>query len=176
MRDFTADHRWLSINAVTVREQWKLDRIIEECARREIRAISPWRDQVAEIGLTKTAALLRDTGIELTGYCRGGMFPGVTAEDCQRALDDNRRAVDEARALNAPCLILVVGALPGGMQNQARHKDIARARVEVHDGLAVTLEYARGVQLPLALEPLHPMYAADRACVNTLEQALDLCD
>jgi sugar phosphate isomerase/epimerase len=29
--------------------------------------------------------------------------------------------------------------------------------------------------MPLAIEPLHPMYAADRACVNTLDQALDLC-
>ncbi len=30
--------------------------------------------------------------------------------------------------------------------------------------------------MPLAIEPLHPMYAADRACVNTMEHANDLCD
>ena len=30
--------------------------------------------------------------------------------------------------------------------------------------------------MPLAIEPLHPMYAADRACINTLKQALDVCD
>jgi len=44
------------------------------------------------------------------------------------------------------------------------------------DGLAELLVHARQVRLPLALEPLHPMYAADRAAVNTLAQALDIAD
>jgi len=176
MRDFSEDHRWLSINTATVRAQWKLDRIIEECARREIRAISPWRDQVAEAGLDTVARLLRDNGMSLSGYCRGGMFPATTREGRQNALDDNRRAVDEARALNAACLVLVVGGLPGGLQGKPEHKDIAAARNDVRDGIAATLEYARSVDMPLAIEPLHPMYAADRACVNTMAQALDLCD
>lgn len=176
MRDFSEDHRWLSINTATVRAQWKLDRIIEECARRGIGAISPWRDQVAEAGLDTVARLLRDTGIALSGYCRGGMFPATTREGRQDALDDNRRAVDEARALDAACLVLVVGGLPGGLQGKPEHKDIAAARNDVRDGIAATLEYARSVGMPLAIEPLHPMYAADRACVNTMAQALDLCD
>ena len=176
MRDFSEDHRWLSINTATVRAQWKLDRIIEECARREIRAISPWRDQVAEAGLDTVARLLRDNGMSLSGYCRGGMFPATTREGRQNALDDNRRAVDEARALNAACLVLVVGGLPGGLQGKPEHKDIAAARNDVRDGIAATLEYARTAGMPLAIEPLHPMYAADRACVNTMAQALDLCD
>jgi sugar phosphate isomerase/epimerase len=176
MRDFSEDHRWLSINTATVRAQWTLDRIIEECARREIRAISPWRDQVAQAGLDTVARLLRDTGISLSGYCRGGMFPASAPEGRQAALDDNRRAVDEARALDAACLVLVVGGLPGGLQGKPEHKDIAAARNEVRDGIAATLDYARSVGMPLAIEPLHPMYAADRACVNTMAQALDLCD
>ncbi|MBV0882037.1 sugar phosphate isomerase/epimerase [Noviherbaspirillum sp. L7-7A] len=176
MRDFSESHRWLSINTATVRAQWKLDRIIEECARREIRAISPWRDQVAEAGLDTVTRLLRDTGMSLSGYCRGGMFPATTREGRQDALDDNRRAVDEARALDAACLVLVVGGLPGGLQGKPEHKDIAAARNDVRDGIAATLEYARSVGMPLAIEPLHPMYAADRACVNTMAQALDLCD
>jgi sugar phosphate isomerase/epimerase len=176
MRDFAADHRWLSINTATVRAQWPLDRIVDECARRGIRAISPWRDQVAAIGLDKTAALLKATGIELSGYCRGGMYPATSAEGRRLALDDNRRAVDEARTLNAACLVLVVGGLPGALQGKAESKDIAAARNDVRDGIAATLDYARSVRMPLAIEPLHPMYAADRACVNTMEQALDLCD
>jgi sugar phosphate isomerase/epimerase len=176
MRDFSIDHRWLSINTATVRAQWPLDRIVTECAQRGIRAISPWRDQVAAVGLERIAALLRDTGIELSGYCRGGMFPASTAEGRRAALEDNRRAVDEAKTLGAPCLVLVVGGLPGALAGQAEHKDLSSARADVFDGIAATLEYARGVGLPLAIEPLHPMYAADRACVNTLEQALDLCD
>ncbi|HZV92254.1 MAG TPA: sugar phosphate isomerase/epimerase family protein, partial [Caldimonas sp.] len=88
----------------------------------------------------------------------------------------NRRAIDEARTLGAPCLVLVVGGLPGAFTGSPNSKDLAAARRDVQDGIATTLEYARGVGMPLAIEPLHPMYAADRACVNTLEQALDLCD
>jgi len=176
VRDFSADHRWLSINTATVRAQWPLDRIIDECAARDIRAISPWRDQVAAVGLQRVAAQLRDTGIELSGYCRGGMFPGIDNAARQAALDDNRRAVDEAKTLNAACLVLVVGSLPGALAGAPAHKDIAAARNDVRDGIAATLDYARSVGMPLAIEPLHPMYAADRACVNTLEQALDLCD
>ncbi|MFZ4651240.1 MAG: sugar phosphate isomerase/epimerase family protein [Rubrivivax sp.] len=176
MRDFSADHRWLSINTATLRRQWALDRIITGCAERGIRAISPWRDQVAAVGLPRVAALLRDTGIALSGYCRGGFFPAADAAGLQAALADNRQAVDEAVELGAPCLVMVVGALPGALQGRAAYTDIARARSQVRDGLAATLEYARPLGMPLAIEPLHPMQAADRACVNTLEQALDLCD
>ena len=176
MRDFSTDHRWLSINTATVRAQWPLDRTIRECHARGIRAISPWRDQVAAVGLGKIAALVRETGIELSGYCRGGMFPAIDAAGLKAALDDNRRAVDEAKTLNAACLVLVVGALPGALAGRPAHKDIARSRAEVADGIAATLDYARSVGMPVAIEPLHPMYAADRACINTLEQALDLCD
>ena len=176
MRDFSGDHRWLSINTATVRAQWRLDRIIEECARRDIRAISPWRDQVAAVGLDRVAELLRDTGIVLSGYCRGGMFPASTVEGRRAAIDDNRRAIDEAKTLDAPCLVLVVGGLPGALQGRLESKDLRAARADVQDGIGAILDDARNAGMPLAIEPLHPMYAADRACVNTLEQALDLCD
>jgi sugar phosphate isomerase/epimerase len=176
MRDFSADHRWLSINTATLRGAGPLDAIIDACARHGIRAISPWRDQVAGIGLTRTAQLVRSNGLELSGYCRGGMFPAVDASGRQAALDDNRRAIDEAKTLGAACLVLVVGGLPGALSGVPHSKDLFAARNDVRDGIAATLEYARAANLPLAIEPLHPMYAADRACVNTLEQALDLCD
>jgi sugar phosphate isomerase/epimerase len=176
MRDFTGDVQWLSINTATVRKQWTLDQIIEGCARRGIRAISPWRDQVAAIGLDTAARLLKETGISLSGYCRGGFFSASTAQGLRDALDDNRRAIDEAKTLNAPCTVLVVGALPGALAGKAEYKDMSLARSQVQDGIAATMEYAREVGMPLAIEPLHPMQAADRACVNTMEQALDLCD
>jgi sugar phosphate isomerase/epimerase len=104
------------------------------------------------------------------------MFPAADAAGRRAALDDNRRAVDEAKTLGSPCLVLVVGSLPGALDGRPQHKDIARARAEVHDGIAALLDYARAAGMPLAIEPLHPMYAADRACINTLEQALDLCE
>jgi sugar phosphate isomerase/epimerase len=143
---------------------------------RGIRAISPWRDQVQAAGLANISKLVKTHGLELSGYCRGGMFPATTPEGVRAAHDDNRRAVDEARELNAKCLVLVVGGLPGALAGKPEGKDIALARTQVRDGIATLLEYSRSVGMPLAIEPLHPMYAADRACVNTMEQALDLCD
>jgi sugar phosphate isomerase/epimerase len=180
MRDFSQDHRWLSINTATVRkhrgQELPLPDIIEACVSRGIRAISPWRDQVQAAGLANISKLVKTHGLELSGYCRGGMFPATTPEGVRAAHDDNRRAVDEARELNAKCLVLVVGGLPGALAGKPEGKDIALARTQVRDGIATLLEYSRSVGMPLAIEPLHPMYAADRACVNTMEQALDLCD
>jgi sugar phosphate isomerase/epimerase len=174
LRDFSQDHRWLSINTATVRKQrgqeWPLPAILDACAARGIRAVSPWRDQVQAAGLAHTARQLRALGLELSGYCRGGMF---TSEGW---LDDNRRALDEACELQAPCLVLVVGSLPGALAGRATHKDIAAARQQVTEGIATLLGDARARGMPLAIEPLHPMYAADRACINTLAQALDVCD
>ncbi len=180
MRDFSQDHRWLSINTATVRksrgEEQPLTGIIEACVKRGIRAISPWRDQVAAAGLPVISKLVKDHGLELSGYCRGGMFPAADAAGLKAAREDNRRAVDEACELNAACLVLVVGALPGALAGKAIHKDIALSRNQVSDGIAELLEYAKASKMPLAIEPLHPMYAADRACINTMEQALDVCD
>jgi sugar phosphate isomerase/epimerase len=176
MRDFSNDHRWLSINTATVRKQGDLVAIIEGCARHGIRAISPWRNQVAEVGLHRAVQAVRDAGLELSGYCRGGMFPSDTPRRAEvRA--DNRRAVDEAKALGASCLVLVVGGLPQySRPGSAASKNLASAHAMVEDGIAELLEYASAAPMPLALEPLHPMYAADRACVNTIAQALDICD
>ena len=140
------------------------------CLRHGIRAIAPWRDQVAAVGLTEAARLVREEGLQVTGLCRGGFFPAADAAGRLAAIDDNRRAVDEAAALGADCLVLVVGGLPAGS------RDIAGARAMVSDGIAAVLPHAIAAGVPLAVEPLHPMYAADRACVNTLAQALDLCD
>ncbi|WP_431095903.1 sugar phosphate isomerase/epimerase family protein [Polaromonas aquatica] len=180
MRNFSQDHRWLSINTATVRRsrgvEQPLTAIIEACAQRGIRAISPWRDQVAAAGLAEVSRLVKTHGLELSGYCRGGMFPAADAAGLKAADDDNRRAVDEACELNAACLVLVVGGLPGALAGKAAHKDIALSRSQVHDGIATLLEYARAAGMPLAIEPLHPMYAADRACINTMEHALDVCD
>ncbi|VIO70758.1 sugar phosphate isomerase/epimerase family protein [Bradyrhizobium ivorense] len=176
MRDFSNDHRWLSLNTATVRKQGDLSAIIEACARHGIRAIDPWRDQVAAIGLERAVRAVKDAGLELSGYCRGGMFPADAAHRAE-ARDDNRRAVDEAAALGAPCIVLVVGGLPQySRPGSAASRDIAAARGQVYDGIAEMLEYAKQAKLPLAIEPLHPAYAADRACVNTTKHALDICD
>jgi sugar phosphate isomerase/epimerase len=164
------DEGLLSLNTATVREKWTLRQMIEGCARHHIRGISPWRDKLAELGAKEAAKLIRDNGLTVTGLCRGGMFPAADRKGRQAALDDNRRAIDDAATLEAKCLVLVVGGLPQGS------KDLAGAREMVRDGIGEVLDHARSVGVPLAIEPLHPMYAADRACVNTMAHANDLCD
>jgi sugar phosphate isomerase/epimerase len=154
MRDFSTDHRWMSLNTATVRKQGDL----------------------TQIGLDRAVRAVRDAGLELSGYCRGGMFTSDAAHRIE-ARDDNRRAIDEAKALGAPCVVLVVGGLPQfSRPDSAASKDIAAARSQVHDAIAELMDYARDARMPLAIEPLHPAYAADRACVNTTKQALDICD
>jgi sugar phosphate isomerase/epimerase len=160
----------LALNTATVREQWDLASAIEGCVRHGIRAIAPWRDQVARMGLENAARAMRTHGLTVTGLCRGGMFPAATAGARREAIDDNLRAIDEAVALGAQCLVLVVGGLPSGS------RDLPGAREQVREGIAAILPHAKAAHVPIAIEPLHPMYAADRACINTLDQALDLCD
>jgi len=158
------DPSLLSLNTVTVKRQWNLAQAIDGCARHGIRGISAWRDQVAEMGIRNAVSSIRKHGLTVTGLCRGGFF---TSKDW---LDDNRRAIEEAHELQAQCLVLVVGGLPSGS------KDLMAARRQIKDSIQAILPEARKAGVPLAIEPLHPMQAADRACVNTLEHALDLCD
>jgi sugar phosphate isomerase/epimerase len=160
----------LSINLATVRQQWNLVEAVAACARHGITAVDPWRDQVAAVGLDAAVKAVKNHGMQVTGYCRGGMFPAADAAGRQAAIDDNKRAIDEAAALGADCLVLVVGGLPKGS------RDLVGARQMVEDGMTAVLPHARAAKVPLAIEPLHPMYAADRACYNTLGQSLDLAD
>ena len=158
------DPSLLSLNTATVKKQWKLGQIIDGCARHGISGITPWRDQVADFGLDQTARLIKAHGLTVTGLCRGGFF---TARNW---LEDNQRAIAEAHVLGAQCLVLVVGGL------LPESRDLISSRERVKEGIARILPEARQAGVPLAIEPLHPMQAAERACINTLEQALDLCD
>ena len=160
----------LSINLATIREQCGFAEAVDICLKHGITRIAPWRDQVAKAGLDEAVRIVQSNGLKLTGLCRGGFFPAANDGDWQKNLDDNRRAIDEAAALGADCLVLVVGGLAGGS------RDIVAARQMVSDGIAAVLPHAKASGVPLAIEPLHPMYAADRSCVNTLRQALDMCE
>ena len=157
------------MNLATLRNGSSFGQMIDDCLRHGVTAISPWRDQVAAVGLKEAARIVETNKLRVTGLCRGGMFPAETAAGRQANIDDNLKAIDEAAALGADCLVLVVGGLPGSS------KDIAGARQMVQDGIAAMLPHAKASGVPIAIEPLHPMYAADRACVNTIDQALDIC-
>ncbi|MBG0818091.1 sugar phosphate isomerase/epimerase [Planomonospora sp. ID82291] len=164
----------LSLNQWTTR-RWSVAEAVDGCVRHGVEAIGLWRQDVAAQGLAETVRRVADAGLRVSSLCRGGF---LTSGDAA-ALDDNRRAIDEAAALGAPCLVMVVGGLPGVVPGEplgAVDRDLAGARERVAEALAVLAPYAgeRGVRL--ALEPLHPMYCADRAVLSTLGQALDLAE
>ncbi len=151
----------LSVNQMTVR-QLSLPELTEACVRLGVPGVGLWREPVREYGVEAAAKLVRDAGLAVTTLCRGGFF--TTAQD----LDDNREAVDEAAALGTDTLVLVSGGLPPG------GRDLSAARERIAAALAVLAPYAAERGVRLAVEPLHPMYAADRCAVSTLDQALEL--
>jgi sugar phosphate isomerase/epimerase len=164
------DPELLALNTATVREKWSLREAIAGCVRHRIRGISPWRDKLGQMGVKEAAKAARDSGLSVTGLCGGGAFPASDRRARQAAIDDTRRAIDEAATLEARCLVLVTGSLPRDS------KDLPGTREMVRDGIGEVLDQARSAGVPLAIEPLHPMHCAGRGCVNTLAQALDLCD
>ncbi|WP_138413347.1 sugar phosphate isomerase/epimerase family protein [Sinomonas gamaensis] len=157
----------LSLNSATTK-RWSLREAVDGCVRAGIPAIGPWRDRVEEAGLAQAAAMIRSAGLEVSSLCRGGFLTSADEEGQAEALADNRRAVLEAETLGTRDLYLVVGGLPKG------EKDIVTARARVADRLGDLVPFARDHGVRLLLEPLHPMYAADRALVSTLGQALDI--
>ena len=153
----------LSLNTMTTKN-WTLRQAAEATAAAGLPAIGVWRDRVAETGVELSAKILRDNGLRVSSLCRGGFLTGV--DDGPAAVDDNRRAIDEAATLGAPELIMVMGGIPD--------RDLAGARARMAQRLAEIVPYAAERDVRLALEPLHPMFCADRAVICTLTQALEL--
>ena len=121
------DRARLSFNQYTCKP-WSLEKAVDACVRREIPAIAIWRDKIAEAGLARAAAMVRDAGLRVSSVCRGGFFPSPSAAERARRIDDNRRAIEEAAALGAPVLVLVCGPAEG----QPLHD----ARAQVAEGIA----------------------------------------
>jgi sugar phosphate isomerase/epimerase len=153
----------LSLNQATT-EPWSLAETVDGCARAHIPAIGLWRHKVAEAGLQQSARLVRDAGLRVSSLCRGGMFVAASADERAARIDDNRRAIHEAAELGAPVLVLVCGGLVG--------RDIGAARQMVIEGIAAIVPDASACGIRLGIEPLHPMYAADRSVIVTLAEAL----
>lgn len=158
-----------SINQMTVK-QLSLPELVEECGRSGVVNVGLWREPVQAYGLEATAKLVRDAGLTVTTLCRGGFLTAIDPDERATALDDNRRAVEEAATLGTDTLVLVSGGLPAGS------KDLHGARERIADALAVLGPYAEDHGVKLAIEPLHPMFASDRCVVSTLAQALDLAE
>lgn len=165
----TPDLSRLSINQMTVR-QLSLPELVDACAQLGVPGVGLWREPVRAYGVEAAAKLVRDAGLTVTTLCRGGFLTATGADERARSLDDNRTAVDEAAALGTDTLVLVSGGLPAGS------RDLHGARERIADALAELGPYAAERGVRLAVEPLHPMFAADRCVVSTLGQALDLAE
>ena len=157
----------LSIHTITTKP-WSLAECLAEYKAAGVPAITVWRQALEPLGLAKSAALIKASGLRVTALCRGGFFPATDAAGRQKAIDDNRKAIDEAAAIGAPLIVLVCGAVPG--------MPLTEARKQIADGIAAVLPYAREKGVKLSIEPLHPQYAADRSAVSTMAQARRICE
>lgn len=155
----------LSLNQMTVK-QWNLREAVEGCVKAGIPSIGLWRDKVAETGLRQSAQLIQEAGLHVSGLCRGGWFPAASAAERRARIEDNQRAIEEAAELGADSLILVCGPAPD--------KDITGARAMVEQAIEQLLPYAASVGVRMSIEPLHPMFAADRSVVTSLGEATRL--
>ena len=158
-----------AINTATLGFQCPIEKSIDAIAARGFGGIAPWRREVEGRDVKATAKRIRDAGLKVTGYCRSTYLPSLTGEGLQANIESNKRVLDDAAILGAESFVMVVGGLPKGS------KDIAAARAQVAEGTAQLFEYGRSVGVKIALEPLHPVYAADRSCLSLMSEALDMC-
>ncbi len=159
-----------SINTATLGFQAPIGEVIDDIARAGFGMISPWRRDTKDVDVAGVAKRIRDAGLKLSGYCRSPYIPAATETEYRANIAANKKAIDDAAVLGAPVFVMVVGSLPAGS------KDIEAARRQVRDACSELLEHGRALGVKIGLEPLHPVYAADRSCLTLLSEALDWCE
>lgn len=159
----------LSLNQETVR-QWSVPELVAGCTDAGVGAVGLWRDPVRRFGVRETAKLVAGAGLRVSSLCRGGFFTAADPAGRAAAVEDNRRAVEEAAELGADVLVLVSGGLAPG------ERDLAEARRRIVGVLGELAPWAAAHGVRLGIEPLHPMFAADRCVVSTLGQALEIAE
>jgi sugar phosphate isomerase/epimerase len=169
-------HPKLSLNQATIKYA-DLGTALRVTREAGIASIGLWREPVAEVGLPAATEMVADSGLRVSSLCRGGFFTTADERLRQAALDDNRRAIEETAALaaagatgSAPVLVLVAGGLPAG------DRDLPGARERARDAVGALVDDAAAAGVVLAIEPMHPIYAADRGVISTLGQALDFAE
>ena len=155
----------LSLNQYTT-FNWTTKEAIEGCRRAGLNWVGLWRDKVEAQGIEETAKLLQENEVRVSSLCRGGLFPAATQAERDAATEDNKRAIDECVALGTDTLVLVCGSIHAD-------NDLDGAQQMVFDGIAALIPHAQERGVKLGIEPLHPLYAADRNVIVTLEQAND---
>ncbi|MBN1853621.1 MAG: sugar phosphate isomerase/epimerase, partial [Pirellulales bacterium] len=166
IQSMSSDLSHCAIHTIT-NKPWNLAECCEQYSRAGIGGISIWRDVVVPeergVGLDEAVRIVRDHALKVSAYVRGGFFPAFDPADRAASIDQNKRCLDEAAALGAGQVVLVVGAVPG--------MPLTEARKQVADAIAACLPHAESVGVQLSIEPLHPMYAADRSCINRMADA-----
>jgi len=159
-----------SINTATLGFQAPIAEVIDAVARAGFGRIAPWRREVEGGDVNAVAKHIRDAGLSLSGYCRSTYIPANSEAEFRANVEANKRALEDAAVLGAPCFVMVVGGLPSGS------KDLNAAREQVKEATAELAAFSKPLGVKIALEPLHPVYAAERSCLTLLSEALDWCD
>ena len=157
----------LCIHTITTKP-WKIEEAAKNFSASGVKGITVWRDALEGRNIKQTGQMLRSEGLDIVSLCRGGFFPSIEKIKRDLAIDDNRKAIDEAAELGTNMVVLVCGAEP--------RQSLADSRSQIQDGIQTLLPYAAGAGVRLAIEPLHPMYADTRSAVNTLAQANDMAE
>lgn len=156
----------LSFNQMTA-DPWTLEEAVRQCAKNKVKHFAPWRHKLGG-DAAKASGLIRDAGMQVSSLCRGGWFSAPTAEERRLRVADNRTAIEEAAILGTNVLVIVSGPANG--------QTLEDARATVLDGFLEILPDAEKAGVVLGIEPLHPMYAAERSVVVTLKQANDFAE
>lgn len=156
------DFQRLAIHTMTFKPLTLLE-IVKLFQQHGIPGITVWREHIHPIGIKEAKKILNDSGLKVVSLCRGGFFPSSSGFEREKACVETMRAIDEAKEIGAPLLVLVCGAEP--------RLPLSEARQHILDGIQKVLPHAKSAQICLGVEPLHPMYADNRSAINTMEQA-----
>jgi len=157
----------LCIHTITTKP-WSIEQAAKNYSAAGVKGITVWRDALEGRNISQTGKLLREHELTIVSLCRGGFFPYKDLSKRKSALDDNRKAIEEAAELGAPMVVLVCGADPS--------QPLEESRKQIRDGIAAVIPDASAAGVKLAIEPLHPMYADTRSAINTLAQANDMAE
>lgn len=163
--DRLIDFSRLCIHTITTKP-WSIEEATINFSEAGVKGITIWRNALEGRDIGATGRMIRNRGLQIVSLCRGGFFPSTDPVKRKSALDENRTIIDEAHSLGAPLIVLVCGADPG--------QPLQESRKQILEGIQAVLPHAQQAGVKLAIEPLHPMYAADRSAVNTLAQANEM--
>ena len=161
------DFSRLCVHTITTKG-WELEEAVERYAESGVSGVTVWRQWLEGRDPAEAGDRIRAAGLKVVSLCRGGFYPAFEEKDREEAIEENKRAIEDAAALGAPLVVLVCGAVPG--------QSLVESRKQITEGIAATLPLAESLGVKLAIEPLHPMYADDRSAINTLASANEVCD